>query len=53
MTAALDAAQVRYTLDVITTAEHGFAPAGTRYDRAASELHWERVHSVLRRNLRS
>jgi carboxymethylenebutenolidase len=52
MTAALDAAEVRYTLDVITDAEHGFAPAGPRYHRAASELHWERVQSLLRRNLR-
>jgi carboxymethylenebutenolidase len=51
MTDALDAAGVRYTLDRITTAQHGFAPAGERYDRAASELHWERVHSLLRRNL--
>ncbi len=51
MTAALDAAGVRYTLDVVTTAVHGFAPPGDRYDRAASELHWERVHSLLRRNL--
>jgi carboxymethylenebutenolidase len=51
MTGALDAAGVRYTLDVVTTAVHGFAPPGDRYDRAASELHWERVHSLLRRNL--
>jgi carboxymethylenebutenolidase len=48
---ALDAAGVRYTLDLITDAVHGFAPAGERYDRRASELHWERVHSLLRRNL--
>ena len=49
---ALDAAGVRYALDVITSAQHGFAPpGGERYDRAASELHWERVHSLLRRNL--
>jgi len=48
---ALDAAGVRYTLDLVTDAMHGFAPAGERYDRAASELHWERVHSLLRRNL--
>ena len=40
-----------HTIDVITDAVHGFAPAGERYDRAASELHWERVHSLLRRNL--
>jgi dienelactone hydrolase len=51
MREALDKAGVRYTLDLITDAVHGFAPAGERYDRAASELHWERVHSLLRRNL--
>ncbi len=51
MSDALDAAGVAYTIDVITDAVHGFAPAGERYDRAASELHWERVHSLLRRNL--
>jgi len=51
MRAALEAAGVRHAIDVITTAPHGFAPAGERYDRAASELHWERVHSLLRRNL--
>ena len=49
---ALDAAGVSYTVDVVTDAVHGFAPAGPRYDRAASELHWERVHDLLRRNLR-
>jgi dienelactone hydrolase len=48
---ALDAAGVRYTLDRITDALHGYAPLGERYDRTASELHWERVHSLLRRNL--
>lgn len=51
MRGALDAAEVRYTLDVIPDALHGFAPPGERYDRYASELHWERVHSLLRRNL--
>jgi carboxymethylenebutenolidase len=51
MTGALEAAGLTYTLDVITDAVHGFAPAGPRYDRAASELHWERVHSLFRRNL--
>jgi len=51
MTDALDKAGVRYTLDLITDAVHGFAPAGERYDRYASELHWERVHALLRRNL--
>lgn len=48
---ALETAGVRYTLDVITDAVHGYAPPGERYDRRASELHWERVHSLLRRNL--
>jgi len=51
MTAALDAAGVVNTVDFITYAEHGFAPAGPRYNRTASELQWERVHSLLRRNL--
>ena len=51
ITAALDAAGVVNTVDFLTEAEHGFAPAGPRYNRAASELHWERVHSLLRRNL--
>jgi carboxymethylenebutenolidase len=51
MTGALEKAGVRYTIDVVTDAVHGFAPAGERYDRTASERHWERVHSLLRRNL--
>ncbi len=51
MREALDAAGVRYTLDWLPDALHGFAPAGERYDRYASELHWERVHALLRRNL--
>ena len=52
MRAALENAGVRHTLDFLTDAVHGFAPPGTeRYNRAASELHWERVHSLLRRNL--
>ena len=49
MQAALEAAGVEHTIDVVTTAVHGFAPAGPRYDRDASELHWERVHALLRR----
>lgn len=48
---ALDAAGVRSTFDLVTGAQHGFAPPGERYDRTASERHWERVHSLLRRNL--
>ena len=38
--------------DWFTDAVHGYAPPGTeRYNKAASELHWERVHSLLHRNL--
>ena len=49
---ALQAAGVRYTIDMITDAQHGYAPpGGPRYDWAASELHWERVHALFQRNL--
>jgi carboxymethylenebutenolidase len=48
---AMTAAGIDYTIDFLTDAVHGFAPAGPRYHRAASELHWERVHALLRRNL--
>ncbi|MCB0976007.1 MAG: dienelactone hydrolase family protein [Acidimicrobiales bacterium] len=51
MARLLDEASVTYTIDVEPTAQHGFAPAGPRYDREASERHWERVHSLLRRRL--
>ncbi|HEX4979191.1 MAG TPA: dienelactone hydrolase family protein [Acidimicrobiales bacterium] len=50
--AALEAAGVPHTVDFFEDAVHGFAPPGSeRYNRAASELHWERVHSLLRRRL--
>lgn len=48
---ACGTAGVRYTVDFFTDAVHGYAPAGERYNRHASELHWERVHSLLRRNV--
>ena len=52
MREALEAAGIDHTLDFIDWAVHGFAPKGTeRYDRRASELHWERVHALLRRQL--
>lgn len=51
LTDALDAAGVTYTLDLVTDAEHGFAPRGPRYHREQSERHWERVHALLRRTL--
>ena len=53
MRSALDKAGVTHTIDFIDYAVHGFAPpGGERYNRTASELHWERVHALLRRNLR-
>jgi carboxymethylenebutenolidase len=52
MRKALGAAGTRHTVDFLTDAVHGFAPPGSeRYDRRASELQWERVHALLRRNL--
>jgi carboxymethylenebutenolidase len=49
---ALEQAGVRYTLDWFTDAVHGYAPPGSeRYNRDASELHWERVHALFRRHL--
>jgi carboxymethylenebutenolidase len=51
MEAALRAAGVTYTLDWHDDAVHGFAPPGPRHHREASELHWERVHSLLRRRV--
>ena len=51
MEGALRDAGVTYTLDWHDDAVHGFAPAGPRYHREASELHWERVHALLRRRI--
>lgn len=52
MREALEAAGIDHTLDFIDWAVHGFAPKGSeRSDRRASELHWERVHALLRRRL--
>ena len=52
MREALDAAGITYTLDWLTDAVHGYAPpGGERYNRKASELHWERVHAMFRRHL--
>lgn len=51
MQAALGQAGVRHRIEAYS-AQHGFAPpGGARYDRAASERHWERVLALLRRNL--
>ena len=36
----------------IRSIANGYAPpGGERYNRAASELHWERVHAMFRRHL--
>jgi len=51
MEQALQDAGVTYAIDFFTDAVHGFAPAGPRYHREASEKHWERVHALLRRTL--
>jgi carboxymethylenebutenolidase len=52
MSKALEDAGVSYTLDFLPDALHGYAPPGGRnYHRESSELHWERIHSLLRRNL--
>lgn len=51
---ALEESGVRHRIDFLDfwpDAVHGFAPAGPRYHRQASELHWERVHSLFRRHL--
>src|SRR5699024_2745383 len=52
---AMTAAGVAHTidfLDFIPDAVHGYAPPhGPRYNHEASELHWERVHALFRRNL--
>ena len=49
--AALTTAGLSYTLDFYTDAVHGYAPAGARHHRAASEQHWERVHDLFLRRL--
>lgn len=52
MEKALIDAGVRHQIDFMEGALHGFAPpGGGRYDRAASEKHWERVFDLFRRSL--
>ena len=49
---ALADAGLTHTIDFIDYAVHGFAPpGGERYNRQASELHWERVHALLHRRV--
>jgi carboxymethylenebutenolidase len=53
MEAALSKAGVRHRIELYAGAQHGFAPpGGARYDRAASERHFERVLALFARNLR-
>lgn len=52
MDQAMREAGIRYRIDFMQGALHGFAPpGGERYNRAASEKHWERVHALFRRKL--
>lgn len=52
MDKAMGEAGINYRIDFMKDALHGFAPpGGERYNRDASEKHWERVHDLFRRNL--
>ena len=52
MDGAMSEAGVNYRIDFMQGALHGFAPpGGERYQRAAAEKHWERVHQMFQRNL--
>ena len=51
MDRAMDKAGINYRIDFMEGAQHGFAPAGDRYQREASARHWERVHGMIRRQL--
>lgn len=48
---AMKSANIAYRIDFLEGAQHGFAPVGPRYDRRASEKHWERVHALLARTI--
>lgn len=50
---ALSASKATGTVEWYPGTEHGFAyQERPQYDRAASERHWERLHSLFHRNLR-
>ncbi len=51
--AALAAAGVRHRVEIYQGAHHGFAFPGRAgaYDKTHAERHWERLHSLFRRNL--
>ena len=49
---ALTDAGVRHTIEIYPTAKHGFAVNGhIAYDRAAAELHWQRLVDLLKETL--
>lgn len=51
--AALEAAGVRHRVEIYPQAHHGFAFPGRvgAFDKVSCERHWERLHSLFRRNL--
>src|SRR5215469_5755059 len=50
--AALETAGTNYTLEIYPRVEHGFATSGNpRYDRDASERHWERILALFHETL--
>jgi carboxymethylenebutenolidase len=52
--AALDAANVRYQIELYPGASHGFAPPDSPvYDRASSERQWERVIALFGETLQA
>ena len=49
---SLDAAGLRYEMDVFDGVEHGYAfVERAPYDPAAAELSWEKVFALFERNL--
>ena len=52
---ALEASGTRGAVEIYPGTHHGFAfpNRGEIYDKAAAERHWERLHSLFDRNLRS
>jgi len=52
ITAALQAAGTRHTVEIYPGVQHGFASNGTpMYDRDAAERHWERILALFRETL--
>lgn len=50
--ATLEASKVNHTVEIYPKVQHGFAVDGTpMYDRAAAELHWQRILQLFRETL--